>query len=249
MPMKSFAERISKHTNITDLQKRDKQRVNRILKSISRRGGLAAPGNLRREFCGDRTLRHAPKRKSEEKGITPRRYYAYLEWLRKNNYIAQERRGKKIQLTFKGKEHVNSSKKQELLNREALAYIDKVMPEALKKIAPHDVSKYVEAAVKQEAIGILRRQLLEAYPATWKEQLETTHRLLDLILKLDPKEMRRLRDLLDRYMRLERLDESRRKSKYEIVDGGQTLVLRDRETGLIYPGLVIHKIPEKKEKG
>ncbi len=243
--MTSFAERISRHNNIEDLQNRDKRRVNRILRSISKRSGLASASDLRRELCGSRTPGRAPKRKSEEKGITPRRYYRYLAWLKKNDYLAQEKRRKDLRLTPRGVEYVDSVNKKELLNRTALETISKVMPEALKKMAPRDVSKYVEVAVKQQAIEILRQSLLEAYPKTWKEQLKTTHRFLDLILKLDPEEKRKLRDLLDRYIRLERLEESKRKGKYEIVDTGQTLLLRDRETGLIHPGLVIHKIPEE----
>lgn len=111
---------------------------------------------------------------------------------------------------------------------------------------------YVPEMFREEVEKLERRKnlgqshLLSRYPDSWKEELEQTHKLLNFIVTLNPEEMQRLHDLLEKFIKLQELERKAQEQKYEIVDNEDTIVLRNRKTGLIYRGIVIHLIPIKK---
>lgn len=88
----SLTKRLSKQKEIIRLEAKDIEKINRILRTIMKKGGSVTPTNLHRQVCGPIEYGRVPKQKSDRKGISPRFYYGYLTWLKQNGYITQEKR-------------------------------------------------------------------------------------------------------------------------------------------------------------
>lgn len=103
----SLMKRLCKQKEIVRLEAKDREKINRILRTIMEKGGSITPTNLHRQICGPIKLGRVPKPKSDRKGISPRFYYGYLIWLKQNAYVTQEKR-QPIILSPKGRDYWRS---------------------------------------------------------------------------------------------------------------------------------------------
>lgn len=122
-------------------------------------------------------------------------------------------------------------------------------------------SEYVDDAIKKEAHKIFLRSLREAYPTTWQKELEKTHKLMDRIVDLNLDEKQRLHTLLNKFIKLEKLQRLDDERKYKIVEKGQDVIFYDKASGKRVLTLYGHnmsvrdtgikvqiRVPEKTEK-
>ncbi|MCK4481679.1 transcriptional regulator [Candidatus Bathyarchaeota archaeon] len=75
------------------------------------------------------------------------------------------------------------------------------------------------------------RRRLKLWVHQWDQEMQKMQEFLDLILKLTLDEKQKLHDLMEKYIRLERLEQLDQDRKYDIIDEKDKIVLRERKTG------------------
>ena len=136
-----FKQRLDKPAKIEQLKINDKKKVNDIIRVLSQKNTPLEPKVLKGSLCG--------------KGMSSKRYYPYLNWLKKCGYISQEKRRGTLELTENGKGYwlLQTAIKdlQETGDREA--FFQRIFP-AIKDVIDKQVAERYEIIKREYRVAL-----------------------------------------------------------------------------------------------